>query len=277
MEKLTNWLKLWEELSEIQSKSFSRKKVHQDDDFWKDKAKHFQEMVKRRWSKPDSSRDFIVEALKENPDSTLLDIGAGTGAWSLYLAPYAKGITALEPSEAMAGILKDQLEETGTGNISIVKENWPGIDIKKHDYILASHSMYGEADFTAFINKMNETARKTCFLVIRVLFKDAVMAKASEKIMGQPFDSPNFQVAYNALLDMGIYPSVLMEKGESWEPWTNDSMDDALEDIKNRLDLTDTAAHDDYLLTLLKSELTEKDGKVVWPSGNSSALVYWDV
>jgi hypothetical protein len=33
MEKVTDWLKLWEELSKIQDRAFGRKKKQKDDDF----------------------------------------------------------------------------------------------------------------------------------------------------------------------------------------------------------------------------------------------------
>ncbi len=277
MEKVTNWLKLWDQLAETQIKAFSRKKEYPDDDFWKHKAKHFESMVEKRWSKPDSSRQFLVSVLEKNPGSTILDIGAGTGAWSIFLAPYAKEVTALEPSETMASILQEKLKAGNVANVRHVNGSWPEIDIKSHDYILASHSMYGVKDFKAFVQKMTTSANRTCFLILRVLFADTIMAKASQRIWGQPFDSPNFQIAYNALVEMDIYPNVIMETGEPWEPWLNDSLEDALADMKNRLGVHDTDEHDNFFMSLLESKLTEKDGKFVWPVGNRSALVYWDV
>jgi len=93
----------------------------------------------------------------------------------------------------------------------------------------------------------------------------------------QPYDSPNFQVAYNALLQMGIYPNVLMEIGKPWEPWLNSSMEEALSELKNRLAVHDTPEHDGFLKKLLDDHLIEKNDQVVWPVGNRSALVYWDV
>ncbi len=277
MEKVTNWLKLWEQLAETQVKAFGRKKEHQDDDFWKHKAKHFEGMVKKRWSKPDSSRSFVASTLEKNPGSTILDIGAGTGAWSVFLSPYAKTVTALDPSIAMGKILKEKIETQEIDNINLVEGSWPDIDIEPHDYILASHSMYGETDFTAFIQKMIQIARKSCFLVLRLPFADAIMAKAALRIWGQPYDSPNFQVAYNALLQMDIFPNVLMEDGEPWEPWSNDSVEEALDEIKNRMGVHDTTEHDDFFMSLLDGQLTEKESKFFWPVGNSSVLVYWEV
>lgn len=234
-------------------------------------------MVKKRESKIDSSRAFLVTVLKENPGSTLLDIGAGTGSWSVFLSPYAKAITALEPSDTMRKILEEKIERQDISNVSIVKGAWPDVTVQPHDYVLASHSLYGQIDFKLFIEKMTATAGKICFLVLRASFANAIMAKAAQHIWGQPYDSPNFQIAYNALLQMDIYSNVLMEVGEPWEPWSNNSVEEALGEIKSRLDIVDTNEHDEFLLSLLDGQLTEKDGKWIWPVGNRSVLVYWEV
>ena len=81
MEKITDWIALWRELVEIKARSRDgTSEEKQDVDVWCKKAAEFKEGVKRRWRRPDSSRDFILS--KMNPDATVLDIGAGTGAWA---------------------------------------------------------------------------------------------------------------------------------------------------------------------------------------------------
>ena len=143
--------------------------------------------------------------------------------------------------------------------------------------ILASHSMYGKGDFKTFVNKMNQVARKGCIMVLRAPFANSVMAVASQKVFGQPYDSPNFQIAYNALLGMDIYPDVIMEENGTWPSWRNDSQKEALEELKNRLDLVEETKYDDFLENLLERNLRHENGQVVWPVGNRSALVYWEV
>ncbi|SDU07162.1 class I SAM-dependent methyltransferase [Desulfobacula phenolica] len=277
MEALTDWYKLWNQLCEIQNKAFGRKKEYAEDDFWKHKARHFDKMVDERWEKPDSSRDFLIQKLKDNPGATLLDIGAGTGKWSLLVSPYAAKVTALDPSLAMQEILKEKIQKQGINNIDIVTGIWPEDDVASHDFVLASHSMYGVADFKAFVDKMSATATKACIMLLRAPFADSVMAIASRHVLGQPYDSPNFQVAYNALLGMDIYPDVIMEEAGTWPAWTHDSFEEALDDLKNRLGICDTSQYDDFLSDLLEKHLILKDCKFVWPSGNRSALVYWEV
>jgi SAM-dependent methyltransferase len=277
MEKLTDWPQLWKELSEIQNRAFGRKKEFSDTDFWKHKARDFDKMVDERWSRPDSSRDFLIDKLKDHPGSTLLDIGAGTGKWSLLAAPHASKVTAFEPSPGMQEVLMEKIEAQGIDNVDIITGNWPEDDAPPHDYILASHSMYGVTDFEVFVRKMSATARKACIMVLRAPFSDSIMAIAARKVLGQPYDSPNFQIAYNLLLGMDIYADVIMEADGSWPAWTSDSFEAAMAEIKNRLDLSDNPEYDPFLQDLLEKNLTRENDKYVWPVGNRSALVYWEV
>lgn len=277
MEKLPDWFALWQELSTIQNKAFARKTDGQEEDFWSRKARKFDKMVDERWSTPDSSREFLIHRLQESPGATLLDIGAGTGKWALYASAYAARITAFEPSLAMQKVLQEKIEEARITNIDIVTGTWPEDGAEPHDFILASHSMYGVGDLRAFVDAMNRVARKGCIMVLRAPFADSVMAVAAQKVFGQPYDSPNFQIAYNALLSMDIYPNVVMEAYGTWPSWKHDSLEEALEEVKSRLDLVDSQEHDQFLRDLLESNLDNTNGQVVWPVGNRSALVYWEV
>ena len=277
MEQITDWCKLWKDLSETQNKAFSRKKETKEDDFWKHKAKDFDKMVDERWSKPDSSRDFLAKKLLDHPGSSILDIGAGTGKWSVFLAPYATKVTALEPSLAMQEVLKEKIIKQRITNIDIVTASWPEDDVEPHDYVLASHSMYGVGDFKAFVEKMSGTAKKACILLMRAPLAGSVMAVAAGKILGQPYDSPNFQIAYNILLSMDIYADVIMEAYGNWPGWANESFEEAFTEIKNRLGVSENTEYDLFLTDLLNHNLSFENGKYIWPIGNRSALVYWEV
>src|SRR6056297_154494 len=146
MEKLTDWYALWRELSEVQNRAFARKKDGQEEDFWKRKARKFDKMVDDRWAQPDSSRQFLLQKLRENPGSSLLDIGAGTSKWSILASGYAAKVSAFEPSLSMQEVLQEKISRDQITNIEIVTGTWPEDEALPHDYILASHSMYGKGD-----------------------------------------------------------------------------------------------------------------------------------
>jgi hypothetical protein len=113
-------------------------------------------------------------------------------------------------------------------------------------------------------------------MLMRAPAHDGIMAQAAMRVWGQPHDSPNFQVAYGAMLQMGIYPHVLMGDPDQWPPWTSDSFAAAMDEVKRRLGLKSSSAGDAFLFDLLKSRLTFRDGKYVWPKEVRSVLVYWE-
>jgi 2-polyprenyl-3-methyl-5-hydroxy-6-metoxy-1,4-benzoquinol methylase len=277
MEKSTNWNALWQELVEIKIRSHEKKRAgtEQEKDAWCKKALEFKEGVKRRWAKPDSSRDFILSQI--SPDATVLDIGAGVGAWSAIMARKAKYVTAVEPSSSMISVMQDSLAEEGIANVTIVQGSWPDVRVEPHDYSLCSHSMYGYPDLTGFVRRMVETTRKTCFLLLRAPTLDGVRSEAARHIWGQPLDSPNFTIAYNILLQMGIYANVLMENTGLWKPRKSASLEEALKDLNHYLALDDTSEHESYLKELLKQRLKLRGGWYFWPPEVRSALVYWQV
>jgi 2-polyprenyl-3-methyl-5-hydroxy-6-metoxy-1,4-benzoquinol methylase len=275
MEKLTDWIKLWRELAEAQSRRWHKR--DDSEDRWRQKARGFDQGVRERWvAKPDSSREFVVAQLMAHPGSTVLDIGAGTGAWTVLMARHARRVTAVEPSGAMIGVMEENLAAEGITNVEIVQQTWPEAQVEPHDFSLCSHAMYGCPDFPAFVWRMVEVTSRTCFLLMRAPIKDGVMAEAAMRVWGQPYDSGNFQVAYNAMLQMGLFPNVLMEDTGLWNPWTSASFDEALAEVKQRLCLGEDSEHDEFLADLLHRRLKYEDGRYVWPRGVRSALVYWD-
>jgi 2-polyprenyl-3-methyl-5-hydroxy-6-metoxy-1,4-benzoquinol methylase len=276
MEKVTDWNSLWRELVEI--KALSRKEkpgAEPQADAWADRAIEFKKGVKRRWARPDSSRDFILSQL--DADSTVLDIGAGTGAWSVLLSRYAKHITAVEPSSSMIKVMRESLAAENITNVSIVQASWPDVSVKPHDFSLCSHAMYGCADLAAFVRQMAACTRCMCFLLLRAPALDGVRAEAARHIWGQPLDSPNFTIAYNILIQAGIYANVLMENTGFWKSRTSSSLSEALRNMKRYLGLNESSEHDEYLMKLLSRRLARKGGKYIWPPEVRSALVYWRV
>ena len=277
MQSIPDWLCLWRELVEAQAQGRAQAKVDAHPDVWQAKARTYHEAVQHRWTKPDSSRDCIAADLDQHPGDTVLDIGAGTGAWAVFLAQRARHVTALDPSPAMLNVLQHNIADAGLNNVAIVEGGWPETDVVPHDVVLCSHALYGVADFAAFVRQMEATARRRCYLLLRIATPDGIMAQAARHVWGHPYDSPNFQVAYNALLQLGIYASVLLEDSGLWRPWTHASLDEALAEVKRRFDLVEDTTHDAFLRDLLARRLTEVDGEWIWPRGTRSALVYWDV
>jgi SAM-dependent methyltransferase len=276
MEHNVDWNVLWRELVLLRLQSRKRKSADvSEEDIWHKKARRFDEGVKRKWRKYDSSRKFILSQV--TAESTLLDIGAGTGAWAAFLAPHVQRVTALEPSVSMIEVMRAQLSEHNIANVDIVQGEWPEVLVNPHDFTLCSHAMYNSPDLKAFIRQMVLCTRQKCFLLLRAPLMDGIMPEAAQHIWQRPFDSPNFIMAYNILYQMGIYADVQMEDTGVWEQRTSASMDAALDRLKRHLGLYGIEDYDEYLQELLQRRLTYQNGLYLWPPEVRSALIYWQV
>lgn len=273
----TDWIQLWNRLVRQREERRREDPLPDAGDRWSARAESYDARTQGRWAAKDTSREFLVSLLKSLRDPTLLDIGAGSGKWAVPLAPFARHVTAVEPSPAMRKRLQEHLAERGITNVTIVPEAWPCAGMPAHDVSLCSHSMYGFEDFEGLVHSIEAVTRHTCVWLMRAPPADGIMAEAARHVLGHPYDSVNFQVGFQALLQMGIFPNVLMEDPRTWDPWVHDSVAEALAEVKRKLRLYDEATHDAYLRALLERRLIRRDGQYVWPCGTHAALVYWRV
>jgi SAM-dependent methyltransferase len=270
--KPIDYLELWRTITERHN---AVKQLSSHKDIWKHKAEGFDTNVKKRWKTPDFTREWLRKLLESNPDSSFLDIGAGTGAWSCFAAPLCKYVTALEPSQSMISILSDNIQNHDLKNVHIIKQAWPAKLQDTHDITLSAHSLYGCSDFASCIKEMNDITNYTCILLLRAPLTHGLTAEISRKIWGHPHDSPNFQIAYNALLQMGILADVVIENNTLWRPWEYDSFESAFCDIKKKMGIPDTTRYDSWLMQILRKKLVKSNNHYLWPDTVRSALVYW--
>ena len=275
MEKVTDWNALWKELVDLRAADRrKRREAGEGKDPWIDRARRFHDGVRERWRQDDSSREFILSQV--DAGSTVLDIGAGTGAWSMMLARHVRRVTAVDPSESMLSVLRENMAAENAANVSVIQGAWPDVDVGEHDFSLCSHAMYGCPDLAAFIRGMEKHTRRTCFLLLRAPAADCIQAEAARRLWGQQFDSPNFAIAYNILISMGVYANVLMENTGYWKPRVSRNLDDALQRLKREMNLAGIDEYDGFLIDLLRRRLSLRDGVYVWPKEVCSALVYWN-
>lgn len=247
------------------------------EDRWHRDAEQFHQRVLNRWQNPDSSRQFVLNSLDEIPDATILDIGTGSGSWACLLAPHARQVTALDISPVMIQFCQQQVKEAGLTNVTTVIGGWPQTRVATHDISLCAHAMYGYTDFVEFVQAIQAVTRRRIILLMRAPDPRGMMAQAAEQVLGHPFDSPNFHVAYQILWQMGIAANVKMEDGSLWKPWRSTSLEESLQEMKSRLGVSDTMQYDQPFSKLLSSYLVQDGEDWIWPSEIRTACVYWDV
>jgi SAM-dependent methyltransferase len=258
----TDWLELW-----TQVVTSTRHRSETEKTF--DGRKHF-----RRDSafRPDPLLDYVLGHLRR--DQTFLDIGAGTGRWTIPAARIVRQATAIEPSDSMQEMLRENIEQAGLDNIRVIQARWETAEVEKHDIVACTHAIYETPDFAAFIRKMEASAAERCYLVMRLPPYDGIIGRLSCTINGHPYDSPNAMLAYNALYSMGIYPNVLVE--HSMHHWTDSNLEAAFSRAKRHLNLESSGEYDDLVRSTLEQRLTFTDDTYTWPDGMRSVLLWWD-
>jgi FkbM family methyltransferase len=256
----TNWLELWRELVTANDISDNNRR-----------ALRYESHARKMAERPDPLLDFVLAQIEK--EDTVVDIGAGGGRWTLPLARKTSTVCAVEPSETMLGLLRRNISTTGINNIRIVASTWEEAQVQVHDHVVCSHAMYSSPDLAAFVRKMEDSARKRCYLEIRIPPADGVLGELSLTVHGRLHDSPNAVIAYNALYSMGIYANTAME--DNIYHWTDTSLEEAFSRAKRHLRLDTSSAYDTLIREVLHRRLDRRDGSYIWPDGMRSALFWW--
>jgi SAM-dependent methyltransferase len=268
MMTLTTWVALWRELASIDIQA-SDEGAAQMVERWRGVARKLDGGGKQD---PDPLLGHILGRL--TPETTVLDVGAGIGRWTLPMARRVRRVTAVEPLQGMRQVLVERAAAQGITNLDVLDVPWLSAQVTPHDVVVAAHATYTTTDLLGFVRKMEASALRSCYLALRVPAHDGIIGELSERIHRRWHDSPNFIVGYNLLLSAGFHPNVLMEPS-AIRHWTDPALDAAVTRAKRHLHLDDDR-HDGMIRDVLARRLFFADGLFRWPDGMRSALIWWD-
>lgn len=242
-------------------------------DYWGKRAKTYRAALHER---TDEDPFFLRVRGAVTKDSTVLDVGAGTGRHTLALAPHVARVTAVEPSPAMLRLLREDAEGQRLTNIEAVPSEWLAAEVEPADVVLCSHVLYPIADITPFVRKLTDAAKQRVYVYTRVDPLPTDMGLWSE-FHGVPLQAqPSHMDLLNALAQLGIMAAV--EIVHHRFTWTFASLDEAVAQVRNSLCLReDDGAASARLRVLLEQRL------VPWPNGRlgpeigsaRSAIISW--
>lgn len=174
-------------------------------DYWDKRARDFSLM--RKSNDYDFGRN-VYAALRSvlRPDATMLDIGAGPGSFTIPFAQKIKFVTAVEPSQGMASILKDNAKEAGVENFTVLEElledlpQEPTPDFQ-FDLVAVSLVLWMFPDVWPRIAQMERYAKGGCAIVA------GIPDWKNPRVAGNT-DVEEFQILYNMLISKGRFPNV---------------------------------------------------------------------
>ncbi len=244
-------------------------------DFWDRRARGY-----HRSTKETAANDPLYLRLRDvvASQTSVLDVGAGTGRFTLALAPQAKHVIAVEPNAAMLGYLRQDASERGLTNISYVQTTWQDApnDLQA-DIVICSHVLYPIREIVPFLAKLQGATRQACYLYLRATHIDAVTAHLWRHFHGDERRlPPGYIHALDVLYEMGIYANV--EVVATPPSLRYPSLDVAVVELLEQLLLPDDEQTRAQLRGLLAGWLVERDGVLMTPSQEMvSAIVWWKV
>jgi len=207
----------------------SRLKSSKDISYWESAAEKI-----RRWSAKESSRERIkmtIQWLKEQkvlfPGMSILDIGAGTGSFSIPFVEMGARVVALEPALNLAAIMEENLKEnlppSLSKQITILPRLWEDFNPReegleeKFDLVFASLTpgVYDEETLL----KMMACSRKWCFLCeFAGRRHNPPQEDLWQKIFQEAMPLPEYNIFFPLLYlySLGYAPSLKLWT-ESWE------------------------------------------------------------
>jgi len=242
-------------------------------DFWERRARGYY-----RSTKDTTARDPLFLKVRDvvTQQTTVLDVGAGTGRFTLALAPLVKLITAVEPNSSMLNYLRHDASERGLTNISYVQTTWQDApENLSAEIVLCSHVLYPIVDIVPFLDKLSAATRIACYIYMRATHIDSVTAHLWRHFHGdERCLPPGYINAVDVLYEMGIYANLEIVKVPPVQHYP--SYDVAVEELLEQLILPDNPSTREELRNLLQNWLIEQDG-VLKPPVNEMvfAIIWW--
>jgi hypothetical protein len=97
--------------------------------------------------------------------SSVIDIGAGSGFFAIPAAACGYSVTAVEPSEEMAGMMQKIYSESGSGSLSINLSTWENWSGPGHDASICVHSFYPLTDRRLAVEKMLKYSKRRIIII----------------------------------------------------------------------------------------------------------------
>lgn len=94
------------------------------------------------------------------PGESVLEIGPGTGGFTVPVARRAVWVTAVDLSDAMLDALRHRLTGERLANVAMLTGEWPNVATEPHDVVLAVNSLYRVTEIDLCIARMMAAARR---------------------------------------------------------------------------------------------------------------------
>ena len=187
-----------------------------DKEYWSNRAEDF--------SNSRSTNDFeygrqVLSSLWSrvlDPESVVLDVGAGPGTFVIPFARTISKIDAVEPAPGMVYKIKENAQRYGITNFDIINSTWQEVDIgsisSKYDLVISSLVLWVFKDVWRHLLRMEQTSKGHCCVVTgagtRNDHGDALWRQITSDDENMWPSSQQYPLIYNLLYSKGRLPNV---------------------------------------------------------------------
>ena len=210
------------------------------------------------------------------PDTTVLDVGGGSGRYALPLATRAKHVTVVEPSADSVEMLRSRAAEIGLTNLTVIQSPWDEAETPSADMALCSLVLHHVPDAAPFVSKLQEHATDRVVVVEMMETPGALEIPFYERVHGSaPTPLPGLPDVLRLLWAMDIHPDVAMLTAETAVLDTDRAA--AMEQLRRRLGVEEGTEADDRLRAAADELLedTPEGYTVRGVSPRRTAMVTW--
>jgi ubiquinone/menaquinone biosynthesis C-methylase UbiE len=226
------------------------------------------------------NRLAVMSMMRPAGGQKVLDIGAGTGAYTVPLSRLTSHVTVLEPSHDLREVLATSLAKAGVTNVSCIPRRWEDVSPDEldgpFDIVIAALSLT-MPDIRPALEKMDRVCSGKVYLIwpVGVTVREQNYREAWPLIHGEPYvPGPGADVLFNVLYQMGICPEVQVYREDYEETFS--SLNRAVEFYRPKYNAS-SPKKEMALRKYLGRKLDRTAEGLVCRGVSTLALISWDV
>ena len=238
---------------------------------WDKKAKNYNRYIDNQEVLEATICDYIAQAGIDFRGKSVLDIGCGTGAYTLRIAQKARRVDAVDISPAMLDILNKDAKKIGLHNLRTHQSSWEDFSLSTQLYDIAIATMFPALKEDQHFQKMHDATHTKLFLGWGGK-RGTELIEALFAAHGGTYQPPNSATILKRWLDKEKHPYHVIahtEKKIRIKPW-----EEAVENYSWHLKVRGMMPEKEKIMQLLQQYRNER-GEVVETTLNYLNLVIW--
>jgi SAM-dependent methyltransferase len=210
-----------------------------------------------------AERDPFLHRVMElvDPDTTVIDVGAGSGRFTLALAPHVHEVVAIDPSEGMLAVLEGELARQQIDNVRTMHGRLEDVDDVTGDVVICSFVVPFIADLAGFARGLSALGRRRVLIYMNAVSGDFLTEPFWRHFHGRARrPAPSYLDAAAVLEELGLQVDVEVVGAPLATRFP--TMDDAMGHYLDLLVLPDDESTRAELASLLEPWLVQ-DGEVL--------------